>query len=296
MQLAPPEYVIARKLQVYREGHAEKDLHDIRSMLRISNALIDRNDLDRWTASAASRMSGERSGFATYRTSRRLPDTPRTRSKCLCSVREFGSPWLFLHRLSESAGAPIRSQQYIRAHLEARSGHYTVDHPGFSPEGYECINKGVQRIYEKVLRPDTEIDACFVPRSTFYTSHSYLETLNNAEIVRGIIAGEQQGYDVAFVRCGNDPAIREARESVKIPVVAMTESAMHLACQLGARFALIGVDDKSIPLVERNLRLYGLEGQAIARRPMRVPGRKVGANTWRTALRGSSRRTTCGST
>ena len=32
-------------------------------------------------------------------------------------------------------------------------------------------------------------------------------------------------YDVAFVRCGNDPGLREARESVRIPVVGMTEAA-----------------------------------------------------------------------
>ncbi|MEZ4354787.1 MAG: aspartate/glutamate racemase family protein [Myxococcota bacterium] len=148
---------------------------------------------------------------------------------------------------------------------------YTLDHPGYSPEGYAQINRGIQRIYERVLHADTTIEACFVPRSTFYTSHAYLEMLNNGEIVRGIIDAETKGYDVAFVRCGNDPGIREARESVSMPVVAMTESAMHLACQLGARFAVIAVDDKSIPLVERNLRLYGLEREAIATRPVRKP-------------------------
>lgn len=156
----------------------------------------------------------------------------------------------------------------IRIHAQSI---YTVDHPGFSAAGYETINKGIARVYEQVLRPDTQVDVRFVPRSTFYTSHAYLELLNNAEIVRGIIRGEEAGCDVAFVRCGNDPAIREAREMVRMPVVAMTEAAMQIACRLGSRFALIGVDDKSTPLVERNIRLYGLEGRAIARRPVRIP-------------------------
>jgi hypothetical protein len=33
---APPEYVIVRKLEYYREGHSQKHLRDIRSMLAIS--------------------------------------------------------------------------------------------------------------------------------------------------------------------------------------------------------------------------------------------------------------------
>lgn len=148
---------------------------------------------------------------------------------------------------------------------------YTQDHPTFSAEGYALINDGAMRVYRKVLQPDTVVDARFVPRSTYYTSHTYLEMLNNAEIVRGIIAGEAEGYDAAFVRCGNDPGIIAARESVSMPVIGIAEAAMHLACQPGARFALIGVDAKSIPLVERNLRAFGLEGRAIANRPVRVP-------------------------
>lgn len=156
----------------------------------------------------------------------------------------------------------------IRIHAQSI---YTPQHPHYGVEGYAAINSGILRAYAKVLRPDTVVEPRFLPRSTWYTSHAYLEMLNNAEIVRGIVDAEAAGFDVAFIRCGNDPAIREARESVRFPVVAMTESAMHLACQLGSRFALIGVDEKSGPLVERNLRAYGLEGRAIARRPYRIP-------------------------
>jgi len=33
---APPEYAIVRKLDYYREGHAEKHVRDIRAMLDVS--------------------------------------------------------------------------------------------------------------------------------------------------------------------------------------------------------------------------------------------------------------------
>jgi hypothetical protein len=44
--LAPPEYVIVRKLEFFREGGSGKHLRDIRSMLRISGEQIDRAALD----------------------------------------------------------------------------------------------------------------------------------------------------------------------------------------------------------------------------------------------------------
>lgn len=159
----------------------------------------------------------------------------------------------------------------IRIHAQSI---YTDVVPGFEGnrgDGYRRINEGVSRVYQRVLRPDTVVEPCFVTRSTYLTSHAYLELLNNVELLRGIIDGEARGSDVAFIRCGNDPALREAREAVRIPVVGMSEAAMHFACRLGSKFAMIGVDDKSVPLVERNIRLYGLEGRAISRKPVRIP-------------------------
>ena len=46
--LAPPEYVIVRKLDYYREGHAEKHRWDIRAMLTVSGEQLDRATLNEW--------------------------------------------------------------------------------------------------------------------------------------------------------------------------------------------------------------------------------------------------------
>jgi hypothetical protein len=48
IMLAPPEYVIVRKLEFFREGGSEKHIRDIRSMLRMSNEQIDRGALTEW--------------------------------------------------------------------------------------------------------------------------------------------------------------------------------------------------------------------------------------------------------
>ena len=44
--VAPPEYVILRKLEYYREGGSEKHLRDIRSMVDASAGAIDRAELE----------------------------------------------------------------------------------------------------------------------------------------------------------------------------------------------------------------------------------------------------------
>lgn len=48
--LAPPEYVIVRKLEYFREGGSEKHLRDIRSMLAVSGEQLDRPALNEWIA------------------------------------------------------------------------------------------------------------------------------------------------------------------------------------------------------------------------------------------------------
>ena len=45
IQLAPPEYVIVRKLEYFREGGSDKHLRDIRGMLDVSAELIDHREL-----------------------------------------------------------------------------------------------------------------------------------------------------------------------------------------------------------------------------------------------------------
>lgn len=48
VRLAPPEYVIVRKLEYFREGGSDKHLRDIRGMLNVSGEQIDRDVLNEW--------------------------------------------------------------------------------------------------------------------------------------------------------------------------------------------------------------------------------------------------------
>jgi hypothetical protein len=46
--VAPPEYVIVRKLEYFREGGSEKHLRDIRGILNVSADQLDRVALEEW--------------------------------------------------------------------------------------------------------------------------------------------------------------------------------------------------------------------------------------------------------
>jgi hypothetical protein len=46
--LAPPEYIILRKLEYFREGGSEKHLRDIRSIIAVSGELINKDELMDW--------------------------------------------------------------------------------------------------------------------------------------------------------------------------------------------------------------------------------------------------------
>lgn len=48
--VAPPEYVIVRKLEYYREGQSNKHIQDLRGMLEISGEIIDPRTLIDWIA------------------------------------------------------------------------------------------------------------------------------------------------------------------------------------------------------------------------------------------------------
>jgi hypothetical protein len=50
VSVAPPEYVVVRKLEYFREGGSEKHLRDIRAMMAVSGAQLNRPELDDWVA------------------------------------------------------------------------------------------------------------------------------------------------------------------------------------------------------------------------------------------------------
>ena len=119
-------------------------------------------------------------------------------------------------------------------------------------------------------------------KSSYFSSCLSMSAYNIVGMLDGLRQAEQTGCDVALILCGNDPALQEARDLLSIPVIGITESAMLLACQLGNRFGVITMDSASIPIVEKKLRIYGLEERAVNHRPVRSPNFYEAATNWHT--------------
>lgn len=146
--------------------------------------------------------------------------------------------------------------------------------------GMRVVYQGQEELMCRIIGADTEIVQSFNPRSAYYSSCASMEAYNNVGMLEGLRRADAEGFDVAFITCGNDPAIEAARDLLQVPVVSSTESAMLMACTLGRRFGCVTFDEDSAVLVERNIRAYGLEDRALRHRPARSAGFYEGCQRW----------------
>ena len=118
--------------------------------------------------------------------------------------------------------------------------------------------------FPRIARGGTAVVRRHLPRSGDYVRSLATEALNNAAIIDGTLAAEREGYDAVVLGCWADP-LWELRAELEIPVVGIGEASLHVAAMLGARFAVVTVAPGVIPVIEQDLRRYGLEARAIAR-------------------------------
>lgn len=101
--------------------------------------------------------------------------------------------------------------------------------------------------------------------------YRYLEALNEAQICEAALVAQREGYDAFALGCFHDPALREARSLVDIPVVGLSETCMLVACSLASRFALISLNRDQQIQHEELAAAYGLGSRVAAVVPMQ-PG------------------------
>lgn len=147
-------------------------------------------------------------------------------------------------------------------------------------EGMRVVYRGQEELMRRIIGADVEIVQSYNARSAYYSSCASMEAYNNVGMLEGLRRADAEGFDVAFITCGNDPAVEAARDLLRTPVVSSTESAMLLACTLGRRFGCVTFDDDSAVLVERNIRFFGLEHRALPVRPARSAGFYEGCQRW----------------
>lgn len=121
-----------------------------------------------------------------------------------------------------------------------------------------------------IARPGVEVQFASMPQGT-YGSHvpaevviyPYIMSLNIQCILDNALKAEAEGYDVFAVGSVQDPGLEEARSLVDIPVVGYGEAAMHFACLLGSRFAVIAFQAGFDQMMDLRIERLGLKARAL---------------------------------
>jgi len=127
----------------------------------------------------------------------------------------------------------------------------------------------VQHSFATVLHPETEVTLVPIRRglkgdNVMDFDNPYFALMDKREIIEAFIESDKEGFDAGVVHCFGDPGIREARAVVQLPVFGPSESAMHFACQIGRRFAVLGTNmPGQFEQISDQVRQHGLEQRLI---------------------------------
>ena len=80
-----------------------------------------------------------------------------------------------------------------------------------------------------------------------------------------------QNATAIIIGCFDDTALDAARDLANCPVIGIGQAAYHLAAVAGRRFSVVTTLDVSVPILEENIRAYGLTGQLSKVRASGVP-------------------------
>jgi len=84
-------------------------------------------------------------------------------------------------------------------------------------------------------------------------------------------AAEQNEVEAHVIACFDDTGLDAARSLAAAPVIGIGEAAYHLAALVSGQFSVVTTLARSIPVLEQNLRRYGLASRCVSVRAAGVP-------------------------
>jgi allantoin racemase len=139
-----------------------------------------------------------------------------------------------------------------------------------NPVGTGTSDPHLLSVIERVRRKDVEPVVIHLPKGPDHTEYHYYEHLVTHDVLNEVRRAEAEKFRAVIIGCFYDPALREARELVSIPVVGPAESTMLVACTLGHKFSILVGRRKWIPKMESNARMYGLGERLASIRPLGI--------------------------
>lgn len=90
-------------------------------------------------------------------------------------------------------------------------------------------------------------------------------------VIAEILAAEANGAEAVVVNCTADTGVKRARALAAIPVVGVSESAFHLAAQLGGRFSVLTFAERIAPRFRSMARRWGMARRLASVRSVEMP-------------------------
>jgi allantoin racemase len=119
--------------------------------------------------------------------------------------------------------------------------------------------------------PDVHIEA--------WTSHDGPPAIQGPEdgeacvppLLKLVGKASELGARVIIIGCFDDTGLDEARTVAACPVIGIGQAAYHMAALAGARFSVVTTLAISVPILEQNIKNYGLDGGLVQVRASGVP-------------------------
>ena len=132
-------------------------------------------------------------------------------------------------------------------------------------------NKALRRILDSVRDPDTEIEVHGITKiGGVADQFHYLDYLESGEVMTNVQVAMRRGFDAFLIGNIGDPGLKSCREISTIPVLALCETSLHLACQMGRNFSLVTINEKFTPRILDNVHYYGLSSRMACWNRMKV--------------------------
>jgi allantoin racemase len=133
--------------------------------------------------------------------------------------------------------------------------------------------QALTRVLRSAALPDTQISVHGLgPGKAIADQYRYLEFLDTGEILDNGLRAEREGYDAFLIGNVFEPGMHALREVLNIPVLGLCESAVHMACLMGASFSVVNVNPKFRRRVLENIRHTGLDNRLVSIDDMKIEG------------------------
>jgi Asp/Glu/hydantoin racemase len=105
---------------------------------------------------------------------------------------------------------------------------------------WDEYGKTLEEQCRRIVRPDTEVHVTGIPVMVRDIENwKVLQYYQNAQMISNMLRAQKEGYDAFVLGCTLDPSLGEGRSILDIPIVGISETAYHLAMQLGRMFAIV---------------------------------------------------------